>query len=131
MFRSPRLFAPKNRRTSFSMTPWQLSGQPVEDRIRMLRQQWLDFLVLPSCLIILALYEWWRWLFSVPANPFLLSMVAAASLSRTWRRGKAYKEQLSQAQATTGPYSGKHIDYGAPKRTDSAKTRLIRFLNWQ
>ena len=98
MFRSARLFTPKNRRTSIQMTPLRFPGQPAEDRVRVLRQQWADFLVLPTCLVLLALYEWWRWLFSISANPLLLTMVAAVALTQTWRRRKLYRAELNQLQ---------------------------------
>ena len=98
MFRSARLFTPKNRRTSLQMTPLRFPGQSVEDRVRVLRQQWADCLVLPACLILLALYEWWRWLFSIPANPFLLTIVATVALAQMWRRRKLYRGELNQLQ---------------------------------
>ena len=63
MFRATRLFTPKNYRTSLMTCSSGLSGQPAADRLRVLRQQWADALVLPTCLILLALYEWWSWLF--------------------------------------------------------------------
>jgi len=98
MFRSARFFTPKNRRTSLQMTSFRLPDQPVEDRVRVLRQQWADFLVLPTCLVLLALYEWWRWLFSIPANPFLLTIVAAVALTQMRRRRKLYRAELNQLQ---------------------------------
>lgn len=98
MFRSARLFTPKNRRTSLQMTSWRLQGQPAEDRLRALRHQWVDVLRLPICLVILALYEWWRWLFSIPVNPLLLTIVAAVALAQTWRRRKLYRAELNQLQ---------------------------------
>jgi hypothetical protein len=80
------------------MTSWRIQGQPVEDRLRVLRHQWVDALRLPTCLVILALYEWWRWLFSIPANPLLLTIVAAAALTQMWRRWKVYRAEMIHFQ---------------------------------
>ena len=98
MFRSARLCNSKNRRTPLQMTPIRLPGQPVEERLRLLRYQWADSLVLPTCLVVVALYEWWRWLFSIPPNPLLLTIVAAVALTQTWRRRKMYKAELNNLQ---------------------------------
>ena len=48
--------------------------------------------------MILALYEWWRWLFSIPPNPLLFTVVAAVALTHTWRRRKVYKAELNHLQ---------------------------------
>lgn len=109
MFRSARVFTPKNRRTSLQMTPLRPSGQTVEDRLRVLRHQWADFLVLPTCLIVLALYEWWRWLFSIPANPLLLTIVAGVALSQTWARRKAYRVEMNQLQLDKTPCTARQL----------------------
>ena len=98
MFRATRLFTPKNYRTSLMTASLRLSGQPAADRLRVLRQQWADALVLPTCLILLALYEWWSWLFSIPANPFLLTILAAVAVIQLWRRRKVYKMELNRLQ---------------------------------
>jgi hypothetical protein len=98
MFRSARLFNSKNRRTPLQMTPLGSPGQSVEERLRLLRHQWTDFLALPTCLAVLALYEWWRWLFSIPPNPLLLTVVAAVGLTQTWRKRKVYKTELNHLQ---------------------------------
>jgi hypothetical protein len=96
MFLPPRIFSSKNRRTSPQMTPRRLSGQSVEDQIRSLQSAWGDILSLPLCLVVLALYEWWRWLFSIPSNPLLLTLMAAVAVRATWRRRKVYKAELNQ-----------------------------------
>jgi hypothetical protein len=80
------------------MTSWRLQSQPAEDRLRVLRHQWVDVLRLPTCLVILALYEWWRWLFSIPANPLLLTIVAAVALTQVWRRRKVYRAEMIHLQ---------------------------------
>ena len=95
MFRPARLFNSKNRRTPLQMTPWGSPGQSAEERLRLLRYQWADFLALPTCLAVVALYEWWRWLFSIPPNPLLLTVVAAVGLAQAWRKRRVYKAELS------------------------------------
>ncbi len=95
MIRLARFFNSRNRRTPLYTIPLRFPGQPAGERIRLLRSHQADSLVLPSCLSILALYEWWRWLFSAPPNPLLLTLVAAAALAQMWRRQKAYKAELS------------------------------------
>jgi hypothetical protein len=54
------------------------------------------------CLTILALYEWWRWLFSIPANPFLLTVVAMVALVHTRRRRRSYKTELARLKIGRG-----------------------------
>src|SRR6187200_954849 len=99
MFRPARLFRAKNRRTASSIASLPFTGQLPQERVRVLRQQWADALVLPSCLVLLALYEWWRWLFSIPANPFLLTTVAAVALLQLGRRWKMYRAELNRVQS--------------------------------
>ena len=94
MFLPARLFGSKNRRTPLQLTPRRLAGQSVEEQIRRLQSAWGDVLSLPMCLGALALYEWWRWLFSMPSNPLLLTIVAAVAIQATWRRRAVYKAEL-------------------------------------
>ncbi len=98
MFRPARLFNSKNRRTPLQMKPLGSPGQSAEERLRLLRYQWADFLALPTCLAVVALYEWWRWLFSIPPNPVLLTVVAAVGLTQAWRKRRVYKAELSYLQ---------------------------------
>ena len=94
MFLPARLFGSKNRRTPLQLTPRRLTGQSVDEQIRRLQSAWGDVLSLPMCLGALALYEWWRWLFSMPPNPLLLTIVAAVAIQATWRRRAVYKAEL-------------------------------------
>jgi len=96
MFLPGRLFNSKNRRTPLQLIPRRLSGQSIDDQIRALHAAWGDVLSLPLCLSVLALYEWWRWLFTMPSNPILLTFVAAVAIHVTWRRRKVYKAELKQ-----------------------------------
>jgi hypothetical protein len=66
----------------------------VDEQIRRLQSAWGDVLSLPMCLGALAVYEWWRWLFSMPPNPLLLTIVAAVAIQATWRRRAVYKAEL-------------------------------------
>lgn len=91
-----RWFGSKNRRTPLQLTPRRLTGQPVEEQIRRLQSAWADVLSLPLCLVALALYEWWRWLFSIPSNPLLLTIVAAVAIHATRRRRAVYTADLKQ-----------------------------------
>ena len=108
MFRPARLFTTKNRRTAFPSAPLPFPGQLPQDRARLLRQQWADVLVLPACLLLLALYEWWRWLFSIPANPFLLTILASAALIQLRRRWKTYRAELNRVQTGQTQYPSRH-----------------------
>jgi hypothetical protein len=94
MFLPARLFGSKNRRTPLQLTPRRLTGQSVDEQIRRLQSAWGDVLSLPMCLGALAVYEWWRWLFSMPPNPLLLTIVAAVAIQATWRRRAVYKAEL-------------------------------------
>ncbi|HRC43908.1 MAG TPA: hypothetical protein PLT27_07645 [Nitrospira sp.] len=94
MFLPARLFGSKNRRTPLPLTPRRLAGQSVDEQIRRLQSAWGDVLSLPMCLGALALYEWWRWLFSMPSNPLLLTIVAAVAIHAAWRRRAVYKTEL-------------------------------------
>jgi len=94
MFLPARLFGSKNRRTPLQLTPRRLTGQSVDEQIRRLQSAWGDVLSLPMCLGALALYEWWRWLFSMPSNPLLLTIVAAVAIHAAWRRRAVYKTEL-------------------------------------
>ena len=96
MFRFARMSNAKRRRSPFESASSHLPGQSVEERIRLLRSKWEDSLALPLCLAALALYEWWRWLFSIPSNPPLLTIVAALGLLVAWRRRKSYKLELNR-----------------------------------
>lgn len=91
-----RLFNSKNRRTSLSSIPRRLTGQSIDEQIRALQSAWGDRLSLPLCLAVLALYEWWRWLFSIPSNPLLLTVVAAVAIHATRHRRKVYRAELKQ-----------------------------------
>ncbi len=108
MFLPARWFNSKNRRTSLPMIPRRLAGQSIDEQIRALQSAWVDVLSLPLCLAALALYEWWRWLFSIPSNPLLLTVVAALAIHATRRRRKVYKAELKHlrlgrpAQPTVG-----------------------------
>lgn len=95
MWLTARVFGSKNRRTSLQMTPRRLTGQSLEEQIRRLQSAWGDVLSLPLCLVTLALYEWWRWLFSIPSNPLLLTVMAALAVHATWRRRTVYKAELT------------------------------------
>ncbi len=107
MLRPARLFSSKNRRAPLQWTPRRSNGQPVDEQIRALQCAWGDAVSLPLCLALLALYEWWRWLFSMTPNPLLLTVAAAIAMHATWRRGKRYRSELKQlrlaspAQPTT------------------------------
>lgn len=96
MFRPARLFRSKNRRAPLQWTPRRSNGQPVDEQIRALQCAWGDALSLPLCLALLALYEWWRWLFSMTPNPLLLTFAAAVAIHATWRRRKLYRSELKQ-----------------------------------
>lgn len=91
-----RLFNSKNRRTPLPMIPRRLPGHSIDEQIRALQSAWGDVLSLPLCLAVLALYEWWRWLFSIPSNPLLLTVVAAVAIHATRRRRKVYRAELKQ-----------------------------------
>lgn len=97
MFLPARLFGSKNRRTPLQLTPRRLTGQSVDEQIRRLQSAWGDVLSLPMCLGALAVYEWWRWLFSMPPNPLLLTIVAAVAIQATWRRRAVYKGRIETA----------------------------------
>jgi hypothetical protein len=94
MFLPARLFGSKNRRTPLQLTPRRLTGQSVDEQIRRLQSAWGDVLSLPMCLGALALYEWWRWLFSMSPNPLLLTIVAAVAIQAARRRRAVYKAEL-------------------------------------
>lgn len=93
MFRFARMSNAKKRRSPFQMTPLRLPGQSVEERIGLLRSKWENALALPLCLAALALYEWWRWLFSIPSNPALLTIVAVVATLYTRLTHRAYKAE--------------------------------------
>ena len=94
MFRPARFFSSKNRRAPLQWTPRRSNGQPVDEQIRALQCAWGDALSLPLCLALLALYEWWRWLFSMTPNPLLLTFAAAIAIHATWRRRTLYRSEL-------------------------------------
>jgi hypothetical protein len=102
MFLSARTFRSKNRRAPLHTTPFRLSGQSAGEHLRALQSQWYDFLTLPLCLAILALYEWWRWLFSIPSNPFLLTVILMVALFRTRQRRRAYKTETVRLKLGQG-----------------------------
>ncbi len=101
MFRPARLFSSKNRRAPLQWTPRRASGQPVDEQIRALQGAWGDALSLPLCLTLLALYEWWRWLFSMTPNPLLLTVAAAVAVHVAWRRRKLFRSELTQLRLTS------------------------------
>ncbi|HAP41396.1 MAG TPA: hypothetical protein DCQ94_16805 [Nitrospira sp.] len=96
MFRPARFFSSKNRRAPLQWTPRRSNTQSVDDQIRALQGAWGDALSLPLCLIVLALYEWWRWLFSMTPNPLMLTFAAAVAIHVAWRRRKLYRAELQQ-----------------------------------
>ena len=98
-----RLFNSKNRRTPLPMIPRRLPGQSIDEQIRALQSAWGDVLSLPLCLAVLALYEWWRWLFSISSNPLLLTVVAAVAIHATRRRRKVYRAELKQLRLGRPP----------------------------
>ncbi|HNI68845.1 MAG TPA: hypothetical protein PKV55_12445 [Nitrospira sp.] len=100
MFRPARLFSSKNRRAPLQWTPRRSINQSVDDQIRALHGAWGDALSLPLCLALLALYEWWRWLFSMAPNPLLFTFIAAVAIHATWRRRKRYRSELQQLRLT-------------------------------
>jgi len=102
MFLPGRVFTSKNRRTALPAVR-RLPGQSIDAQIRALHAAWADVLSLPLCLGLLALYEWWRWLFSMPANPLLLTLVAAIAIYATRGRRKAYKSELKRLQVERVP----------------------------
>lgn len=103
MFLPARVFTSKNRRTSLQSIPRRLPGQSIDEQVRALQSAWADVLSLPLCLTVLALYEWWRWLFSIPSNPLLLTGVAAVAVHATRRRRKTYKAELKQLHLNRPP----------------------------
>lgn len=100
MFRPARFFSSKNRRAPLQWTPRRSTHQSVDEQIRALHGAWGDALSLPLCLTLLALYEWWRWLFSMTPNPLLLTFVAAVAIHVAWRRRKLYRSELQQLRLT-------------------------------
>lgn len=96
MFLPTRVFTSKNRRTPLPVMPRRPAGQSRDEQIRALQSAWADVVSLPLCLTVLALYEWWRWLFTIPSNPLLLTLVAAVAIHATRRRRKVYKAELKQ-----------------------------------
>ncbi|HMX89916.1 MAG TPA: hypothetical protein PLY42_01075 [Nitrospira sp.] len=103
MFLPARVFTSKNRRTSLQSIPRRFNGQSIDEQIRAVQSAWVDVLTLPLCLTVLAFYEWWRWLFSIPSNPLLLTVVAAVAIHATRRRRKAYKAELKQLHLNRTP----------------------------
>ncbi|ODT45059.1 MAG: hypothetical protein ABS70_04020 [Nitrospira sp. SCN 59-13] len=103
MFLPARVFTSKNRRTSLPSIPRRSAGQSLDEQIRAVQSAWADVLTLPLCLGALAFYEWWRWLFSIPSNPLLLTIVAALAIHAARRRRKAYKAELKQLQLNRPP----------------------------
>lgn len=103
MFLPARVFTSKNRRTSLPSIPRRLTGQSIDEQIRALQSAWVDVLSLPLCLTVLAFYEWWRWLFSIPSNPLLLTVIAALAIHATRRRRKAYRTELKQLRLHRPP----------------------------
>ncbi len=103
MFLPARVFTSKNRRTPLQMIPRRSTGLSLDEQIRALQSAWADVLSLPLCLTVLAFYEWWRWLFSIPSNPLLLTVVAAIAIHATCRRRKAYKTELKQLHLNRPP----------------------------
>lgn len=103
MFLPGRVFTSKNRRTSLPSISRRLTGQSIDEQIRALQSAWAEVLSLPLCLSVLAFYEWWRWLFSIPSNPLLLTIIAALAVHATRRRRKAYKAELKQLHLTRPP----------------------------
>lgn len=101
MFRPARWFSSKNRRAPLQWTPRRSNGQPVDEQIRALQCAWGDALSLPLCLALLALYEWWRWLFSMTPNPLLLTFAAAVAIHAAWRRRTRYRSELKQLRLTS------------------------------
>ncbi|WHZ14039.1 MAG: hypothetical protein OJF52_000874 [Nitrospira sp.] len=96
MFLSARTFRSKNRRAPFHTTPLRLPGQSAAEQLRALQALWYDFLTLPLCLAILTLYEWWRWLFSIPSNPFFLTVIVMVALIRTRQKRRSYKAETAR-----------------------------------
>ncbi|MGC4096582.1 MAG: hypothetical protein QM706_05650 [Nitrospira sp.] len=104
MFLPARVFTSKNRRTSLPSISRRFTGQSIDEQIRAVQSSWADVLTLPLCLTVLSLYEWWRWLFSIPSNPLLLTVVAAVAIHATRRRRKAYKAELKQLHLNRSPH---------------------------
>ncbi len=94
MFSPARVFTSKNRRTPLPIIPRRPAGQSIDEQIRAVQSAWVDVLSLPLCLTVLACYEWWRWLFSLPPNPWLLTVVAAVAVHAARRRRKLYRSEL-------------------------------------
>jgi hypothetical protein len=52
-----------------------------------LRDKFNDLLALPLCLVVLAMFEWWRWSFAISPNPWVLTIAALISITYAWRKG--------------------------------------------
>lgn len=76
----------KLRSSPIKTPPLRLPGQSIEERISELHSEWFDHLVLPLCLVALAMVAWWQRWFSVLLNPWALTILAVISSIYTWQK---------------------------------------------
>ena len=75
------------RRSPIVTPPLRLPGQSIDERICDLRDKFNELLVLPLCLVALAIVEWLHWLMAAPPNPFIPSVLALIAILYAWRKG--------------------------------------------
>jgi hypothetical protein len=77
----------KSRRSVIKTPPLRVAGQSLDERISELQDEYGDLLILPFCLIVLALFEWWHWMTAVPPSPWILTTAAILSVIYAFKKG--------------------------------------------
>lgn len=75
------------RRSLIKTPPLRLPGQSVDERISILQDKFTDLLILPSCLVVLGVLEWWHWWTAIPPSPWVFTIVALISIIYVWKKG--------------------------------------------
>jgi hypothetical protein len=74
----------KLRPSPIKTPPLRLPGQSIEERINELRSEFHEYLILPFCFVVLAMFECLRWWTAAPPNPILLTIAASITIVYAW-----------------------------------------------
>ncbi|BCA56484.1 hypothetical protein W02_36240 [Nitrospira sp. KM1] len=83
------------RYASPAVQPLRLPGQSIDEQISRLKDEILDLLLIPLCLVVLAGYEWIQYWMGRPISPLILTTLALMTIVYAWKQVLPLKTSIT------------------------------------
>lgn len=113
----------KGRHSPLKQRPLRQAGQFLDEEMARLSYKILDFVVLGTVAVVLTLGEWYRWYFSFPPSPWILTTSALVVCAYCWIKIASLQDARRAAQ------QGRDGERVVGQQLETLRTKGVKVLH--